>query len=255
MATTGTRQSEQYGHVRLDFVVAGGNGFVILPGGDTDASGQPWVWYAPTFVGGETPLPKALHAWYMERLLGAGIAVAGTDVGESWGSPSGRRGYTRFHDVVVDEFGLAEKACLFAQSRGGLMHYNWAAEHAERVQCIGAVYPVCDVTWPMRLDTVSAAYGMAAEELTAHGPEHNPLDRLEPLACAGIPILHVHGDADDVVPLESNSAELARRYRRLGGPMELVVIGGKGHEEVREYFECPALLEFFLSQGASVSGG
>ena len=43
------------------------------------------------------------------------------------------------------------------------------------------------------------------------------IERLAPLAKAGVPVLHVHGDRDRVVPLDDNSAEFARRYRALGG--------------------------------------
>ena len=253
MAELKTRRSEQYGHARLDFAVPGGKGFVILPAHESPADGGPWVWYAPSFVGGEKPLPKALHAWYMEPLLGAGFAVAGVDVGESWGSPAGRTVYGDFHRVVVEEFALARRACLFAQSRGGLMHYNWATEHPERVRCIGAIYPVTDVTRPERLDVVSAAYGLRPRELLGNLADHNPLDRLAPLAAEGVPILHLHGDQDEPVPLETNSVEFERRYGQLGGPMKLIVIPGKGHEEVPEYFEHRALLDFFLSQGETVA--
>jgi predicted esterase len=83
--------------------------------------------------------------------------------------------------------------------------------------------------------------------------EHNPIERLEPLAKAKIPILHLHGNADTLVPLERNSAELARRYRRLGGEMELVVIEGKGHQVCPEFFESKRLLEFFLTRGILVT--
>jgi dipeptidyl aminopeptidase/acylaminoacyl peptidase len=42
-------------------------------------------------------------------------------------------------------------------------------------------------------------------------------------------VFHIHGDHDKVVPLATNSEELVRRYRRLGGSAELVVVKGLGH--------------------------
>ena len=252
MADFDTQQSEQYGHRRMDFDVPEANGgFVILP--QSPADGSPWVWYAPTFVAGDLRLPKPLHEWYLRPLLEAGFAVGGVDVGESWGSPAGRVGYTEFYQLVVREFALAQKACLMPQSRGGLMHYNWAAEHPQCVQCVGAIYPVCDVTRPIRVETISQAYGLTPEQILAQLDRHNPLDRLKPLAEAGVPVLHVHGDQDEPVPLESNSTEFQRRYTRLGGRMKLIVIEGKGHEEVPEYFQRLELLEFFLTQGRTVT--
>ncbi len=61
-------------------------------------------------------------------------------------------------------------------------------------------------------------YGLTLEELTRRSSEFNPIDNLAPLAKAGVKILHIHGDKDDVVPTEANSLELARRYRELGDP-------------------------------------
>jgi predicted esterase len=87
---------------------------------------------------------------------------------------------------------------------------------------------------------------MSAEELQAQMGRHNPVARLRPLAEAQVPILHIHGDSDAIVPLELHSAELARRYKTLGGAAEVIVIPGKGHEVVSEYWQEPRLIDFFL---------
>ena len=79
-----------------------------------------------------------------------------------------------------------------------------------------------------------------------HLAEHNPLDRLAPLARTGVKLLHVHGDADTVVPLEKNSGELARRYRAIGGHADLVVVPGRGHQVCDEFFKSTALAKFLL---------
>lgn len=256
MAKLQARRSEQYGHERRDFAVAGtSGGFVVLPRESARKRGGPWIWYAPTFVGGEKPLPKPLQEWYLRPLLEEGFAVGGVDVGESWGSPAGRRGYGEFHRLVVREFDLSPKACLMPQSRGGLMLYNWAAEHADCVRCIGAIYPVVDLTFPDRVEMIAKAYGLTAEELLGDLASHNPVDRLAPLAAAGVPILHVHGDRDELVPVESNSLELVRRYRALGGSAELLIMTGKGHEEVPAFFQCHALLEFFRTLSGRAARG
>ncbi|MBE3097303.1 MAG: hypothetical protein IMZ44_09270 [Planctomycetes bacterium] len=238
--------STQFGARRHDFVVAGSKGFVLLPTQPAEDGTRPWVWYAPTLMGQH---PDPSHEWLFTRLLAAGFAVAGVDVGESYGSPKGRDAYTQFHKSVVDKYALSPQACLLPQSRGGLMLYNWAAEHPQSVRCIGGIYTVCDQSsWP-GLAKSCTAYGMGEDELRKALAQHNPIERLEPLAKAKIPILHLHGNADTLVPLERNSAELARRYRRLGGEMELVVVGGKGHQVCPEFFQSKRLLEFFLAQG------
>jgi hypothetical protein len=104
------------------------------------------------------------------------------------------------------------------------MLYNWAALHPDQVARIAGIYTVCDLrSWP-GLDKACGAYRMTAEQLAKELPQHNPIDLLAPLAKAKIPILHLHGDKDTVVPLEKNSGELARRYKALGASMELVVV-------------------------------
>lgn len=250
-----TKRSLQWGCVRQEFGAPGGRGFVTLPDKPARETRRPWIWYAPTFLappGGQTgpgPLPKEpLHTWYMSRWLAAGIAIAGVDAGEAWGNPAGRAAFSEFHRVAVAQFGLDPKACLLGQSRGGLFVYNWAAENPQKVRCIGGIYPVCSLRLAAVQEKVCAAYGLPLPRLLAARAEHDPLERLAPLAKAGVPIFHIHGDVDKIVPLEEHSGELIRRYRALGGQAELLVIPGKGHEEVSEYFQCPAVLEFFLRQ-------
>ena len=57
----------------------------------------------------------------------------------------------------------------------------------------------------------------------------NPIDDLAPLAHAHVPLLHVVGDADQVVPLAENTNVLAQRYRALGGNIQIIVKHGVGH--------------------------
>jgi pimeloyl-ACP methyl ester carboxylesterase len=252
---TSIAKSIEYGASRDDFQVGPNRnkGFVILPGKPAADGSRPWIWYAPTFVQPAGGMPDPSHAWLFERLLARGFAIAGVDVGESYGSPAGRAVYTGFHRAVVAHYRLSPKACLLPQSRGGLMLYNWAAEHPEAVQCVGGIYTVCDPSsWP-GLKQSCPAYGMTDAELKKHLAEHNPIDRLAPLAKAKIPILHVHGDVDALVPLDRNSGELVKRFRALGGDAELIVIKGKGHEVCDEFFKNQALLDFFLRQGKAAA--
>jgi predicted esterase len=93
---------------------------------------------------------------------------------------------------------------------------------------------------------------MGEDQLRAQLAKHNPLDRLAGLAAAGVPILHGHGDQDTAVPLPTHSAELARRYRALGGQAQVIVIPGKGHEIAPELWQEPRLAEFFLRHRETV---
>jgi pimeloyl-ACP methyl ester carboxylesterase len=83
--------------------------------------------------------------------------------------------------------------------------------------------------------------------------EHNPIDRLAPLAKAKIPFFAIHGDADKLVPLEANSGILAERYTALGGVINLIVPPGQGHSMWTGFFQSEALVAFVLEHAQAKS--
>jgi hypothetical protein len=228
------------------FKVGDSTAFVIMPKVFDAKKPIPWVWYAPTFPG----LPEARENWMFEKFLAAGIAIAGVDVGESYGSPKGREIYSALYKELTTNRNFAAKPVLLARSRGGLMLYNWAAENPDKVAGIAGIYPVCDLRSYPGLEKACGAYGLTRAELEAQLEKHNPVDRLAPLAKAGVPIFHIHGDTDAVVPLKDNSAEVAKRYEKLGGKMELKVAKGQGHNYWEGFFQCQELVDFVLARCA-----
>ncbi len=235
---------------KQEFEIAGHRAFLLLPKDGVPTPLMPWVFYAPTL----RSLPGDAEQWMFERFLAAGIAIAGIDVGESYGSPAGRQAFSALHQRLVAQRGLAPRACLLARSRGGLMLYNWAAEHPESVAGIAGIYPVCSLeSWP-GLAKACGAYAMTEAELRAALPEHDPIARLAPLAAARVPIFHIHGDSDDVVPLTQNSAELHRRYTKLGGPMHLETVPGRGHDMWQGWFQSQALVDFVIERARTTRG-
>jgi hypothetical protein len=203
----------------------------------------PWVLYAPTLRG----LPDGAEKWMFERFLKAGIAIAGVDVGESYGNPKGRAVYSSLHEHLVTKRRLAKQACLLARSRGGLMLYCWAAENPEKVRCITGIYPVCNIVSYPSLKRACGAYGLTSVELEAELAKHNPIDRLAALAKAKVPIFHIHGDKDHVVPLDKNSAIIKELYDKLGGPMTLEVVPGQGHNMWSGWFQSQNLVDFLIA--------
>ncbi len=226
------------------FAVEGHTAFVILPKQSVAGVPTPWVWYAPTLPG----LPADSECWMFEKFLAAGIAIAGVDVGESYGSPRGRAVYSALYQELVEKRGFARKACLLARSRGGLMLYGWAAENPEKVACLAGIYPVCNLRSYPGLASACGAYGLTVEQLEQRLGEHNPIDRLAALAQARVPLFHIHGDVDTLVPLADNSGEVARRYRELGGTLQLVVPQGQGHNMWPGFFQCQELVDFVITR-------
>lgn len=134
------------------------------------------------------------------------------------------------------------------------MSFGWAEENPGDVRCIAAIYPVLSLgSWPPRdsplLIQAATAYGYtSATEFQKQLVELSPLSHAGPLAKAHIPIFILHGDSDHTVPMQENSQPFVTAYRALGGTVELVIVPGKGHEEVDEYFKSERLLEFLLNQ-------
>ena len=231
------------------FLIRERTAFLILPEKPKANQPIPWVWYAPTLPG----LPASSEKWMFERFIKAGIAIAGVDVGESYGSPKGRAVYSSLHEHLVSKRGLAKQACLLARSRGGLMLYSWAVENPDKVKCITGIYPVCNISSYPGFKRACGAYGLTAEELKAQLSEHNPIDRLAPLAKAKVPIFHIHGDNDSVVPLDKNSAVIKERYDKLGGPMTLEVVKGQGHNMWSGWFQSQSLVDFVIKHAKQVN--
>ncbi|MFO0930946.1 MAG: hypothetical protein U0736_28610 [Gemmataceae bacterium] len=102
------------------FTVAGRVAFLIPAA--HPAAAKPWVWYAPTLPG----LPGPEERWMFERFRAAGVAVAGVDAGESYGSPAGNRVFDALHRALTAR-GYSARPVLLGRSRGGLMALSWAA--------------------------------------------------------------------------------------------------------------------------------
>lgn len=229
------------------FEVAGCEAFLIESPKAPAQVKKPWVWYAPTLK----PYPGPEEKRMIDRFLAEGISIAGIDVGESYGSPAGVALFEKFHDFMVSKSGFDPRPALLARSRGGLMLYNWASKHPDQVACIAGIYPVCDPSsWP-GLEKAAPSYGLTADQLRADLAKYNPVDNLEPLAKARVPILHIHGDVDVVVPLPENSGKVASRYQALGGTMKLIVPPGQGHNMWKGFFECEELIDFVIANVTS----
>ena len=87
------------------FLVEGRPAFVLLPSEGKRSTPQPWVLYAPTLPA----YPDQHEKWMHERFLDAGVAVAGVDAGEAYGSPKGRELFTALHKELTARRGFAPR--------------------------------------------------------------------------------------------------------------------------------------------------
>ncbi len=210
---------------RYDFKYNGRECTIVEP--HKAAKGKPWIWRARFF--GHAPQTEI-------ALLEKGFHVAYIDVSNLFGSPRAVAIWDDYYNYLVNEFNFDKKTVLEGLSRGGLIIYNWAAKNPDKIHCIYADAPVCDIkSWPKGKGTVKPQnwlllleeYGMTEQQ--AIEAKCNPIDNLAPLADAKIPLIHVVGDDDKTVPVSENTAILEQRYKELGGEIKVIHKEGIGH--------------------------
>lgn len=228
------------------FLIEGRPAFVLIPTETSPNSSKPWIMYSPTLPG----LPDEHEKWMHEKFLNAGVAVAGIDVGEGYGSPKAQRLFTAMYHEMVTKRGYAPKPCLLGRSRGGLWMTNWAAAHPDKVAGLAGIYPVFDFRTFPGIANAASAYDLSADELTSRQKEFNPIEQVEKLAKAKIPAIMIHGDDDKVVPLKENSEEFANRYKSAGASdlVTLIVAKGQGHNFWEGFFRCQELIDFSIAR-------
>lgn len=266
------KTSRQFGTERLDFEVDGYRAMLLKPIRPAPGGARPWIFVAPVFMGpnrerpelnpylfnhpiaDDTPIyppadrpDRGSHQKLFQRLLESGFYIGGIEVGDTMGNTAGRAHFTAYYKAMVAEYRLDPKPCMFGTSRGGLMIYNWAADHPEWVRCIGANQPVIDLALFPGLPRAADIFGLPLDEFLRTYHQHNPIDRLEPLAEHKIPILHVIGEADALLPV-ANMMAMQRRYLALGGQMQTFVIDGIPHGLWPELLSDMRFHDFFVAQ-------
>lgn len=228
----GATTDRWHGHVRRRFVFEGAEAWVVVP--TAPLKGNPWSWCLM--------FPDAFtERCAAPQLVDRGFHHAFLDVGNTFGSPAAVAQLDRFHDELVRR-GLAPRPALIGISRGSLYAHRFASDHPDKVSVIYGDAGVCDLrSWPGGVaagrkgkgspgDWAEAKklYGFA-DDAAALAWTGNPIDTLGPLAGANVALIHVVGDADDVVPPEENALIVAARYGELGGTVELIHKPGIGH--------------------------
>ncbi|QEF98478.1 Arylsulfatase [Stieleria maiorica] len=253
-----TRQSDvmskaqQAGRIKRSQVLPGGETFFVadrhafLMKPDSPAKsklGMPWIFYAPAL----SRYPDKHEQWMHRQFLNAGIAVAGIDVGEAYGSPHSQPFFDALYDEMVSR-GYSTKPALLGRSRGGLYVSRFAIERPERVAAIGGIYPVLDYTSYPGVERAAPVYGVTPEALEQRQQELNPAKNLNVVAEAGIPVYVIHGTEDRVVPIERNSAVLESAYKSAGNEAAITLerVDGQGHNFWEGFFRSQKLVDFVI---------
>ncbi len=232
------------GYVIKEFTFEGHDARIVFPNKSDEHNY--WIWRA-RFWGHEPQVDKAL--------LEKGFHVVYIDVANLFGNPEAVKHWNHFYDFCVSEYQLNPKVVLEGMSRGGLIIYNWASQNTDKVFCIYADAPVCDIkSWPggmfkAKRDSTLwkiclAGYGL--DSVSVKNFKNIPIYNCVNIAKAGIPVLHVYGDADTILPYEENTTLLAESFRNAGGTIKLIPKKGVGHHP--HCLEDPTpIVDFILS--------
>lgn len=215
-----TFAEEWQGRNKIDFQIQGRKAFLIEP--TKPAAGRPWIWRTE-FFGHE---PQADIA-----LLEKGFFLAYVDMTNLYGGPLAMGIMDEMYSTAIGKHTLSRKVALEGFSRGGLFTLNWTARNLDKVACIYNDAPVCDFTsWPAGKgrgkgssadwERLKKVYALREEE-AANSP-WNPINQIEIIAKAKIPLLHVCGATDDVVPIDENSLIVQKQMVALGGAFTLI---------------------------------
>src|SRR5262249_4179496 len=154
--------------------------------------GKPWVFRADP-IGRDAAVDQALLAEGFHVVIAPLVAQAGPVRGQ----------WDELYKRLVAQ-GFSSKPVMEGAGTAAGGAYAWAIENPEKVSCVYGENP-------------------ALRSLMAKEP---PLDHLDALARAGVPIIHTCGSLDPWLEGQTRVAE--KRYKELGGRMTVIVDEGRG---------------------------
>jgi len=222
---TELKEGEFHEFAELDFALPDDGSQCKIVAPKTAAPGKPWVWRA-RFWDHEPEFDVAM--------LTHGYHLAYCDVVELWGAPKAVARWDKFY-MLAQKVGLGPKPVLEGMSRGGTYIVNWAKANPTRVAAIYGDNPFLDLrVFPSNTPEVRAmrqqmleSYGITDAGLPTF--TGGPVDGLEALAKARVPVFFVLGAKDDVVPITKHADVFEARYKALGGSVRRWVKPDDGH--------------------------
>lgn len=207
------------GFEKITFTISGHNAYYVKP--KQALPGNPWVWRA-SFPDWHTDMDSIL--------LTKGFYVAYVSVDDQYGSPQSLQVWDKFYNYLTTKMSFAPGVALEAVSRGALYAYGWAKRNPDKVTCVYAETPVCDIkSWPggkekglgdtALWNQFKLVYHFTEAQAMAYND--NPVNNIEGLASFRVPILHVIGLNDKLAPPAENTYLFAQRYIAAGGAMSI----------------------------------
>jgi pimeloyl-ACP methyl ester carboxylesterase len=221
---TQTKASSFHDFAELDFTLPDDGSACKIVSPKNAAAGNPWVWRA-RFWDHEPAFDIAM--------LEHGYHLVYCDVVELWGAPKAVARWDKFY-ALAQKVGLGPKPVLEGMSRGGAFIFNWAKANPTKVTAIYGDNPLLDIkAFPNTPESQASrkqcleCYGITEAQLPDF--KGSPIDGLEGLAAAKVPVFFVLGAKDDVVPITKHADVFEARYKALGGSVARWVKQEAGH--------------------------
>jgi pimeloyl-ACP methyl ester carboxylesterase len=221
---TQTKEAKFHDFAELDFPLPEDGSACKIVSPKAPESGNPWVWRA-RFWDHEPAFDLAL--------LNHGYHLVYCDVVELWGAPKAVARWDKFY-ALAQKVGLGPKPVLEGMSRGGAFIFNWAKANPTKVTAIYGDNPLLDIrAFPNTPESQASrkqcleSYGITEAQLPDF--KGSPIDGLEGLAAAKVPVFFVLGAKDDVVPIAKHADVFEARYKALGGSVTRWVKPDAGH--------------------------
>ncbi len=225
---TGTAE-KYHGYDLFRFTLAGKNALVLIP--NKVRAGSPWIFQ--TMFWDHKPLFDSIMAQN-------GYYVAFIDMGNTMGAPKAVAWMDSLYSHLTSKYGLSKKVNMFGISRGGLFMYNWARANISKISTMYGDGAVMDfVSWPCGCygtgvgsvadwSSLKSDYGFASDSI-AKAYTGNPYQNMQSFAAAKIPIIHVYGEIDSVVPPAENALRANDSLKAHGWQMKLLPKPKTGH--------------------------
>lgn len=241
------QETDYHGFKCLNFKFEGHDAKIVFP--QKAENGRHWIWRA-RFWGHEPQTEIAL--------LKKGFHVVYVDAPNYCGNQDAVVLWNHFYDFLMKEYQLNPKTVLEGFSRGGLYIYNWGSENVGKVACIYGDAPVCDMrSWPGGKGKGAGSppdwqlhlkvYHLTEESINEF--KGMPIFNARKLAEAHVPVLHVCGAVDNIVPVEENTYVLEKTYKEAGGEMKVIIKEGINHHPHSLKDPAP-IVRFILSHTA-----
>lgn len=220
-----TKDAKFHDFSEIDFPLPGEGSECKIVEPKKAAAGNPWVWRA-RFWDHQPAFDVAM--------LNHGYHLVYCDVVEFWGAPKAVARWDKFYELT-QRVGLGPKPVLEGMSRGGTYAVNWAKVNPTKVAAIYGDNPLLDLrSFPRGNPDAEGGFkkmleyhGITEAELPTF--TGSPIDGLEDLAKAKVPVFFVLGAKDEIVPVTKHADVFEARYKALGGSVKRWVKADAGH--------------------------